>query len=345
MNASESDIKALLEAGNVEEELDAVMEASAYDFGFYTQVQGTTEDGDPTFVNVAVAYDDGDWSIDADNLARVKAGYNTVSNEDGSAAIGGTGGDFVELGEAEAGSVNFAMGNGGNDTYQVDAGDSGIINELGNIDWTVGGMGSDSDAVQFELVNSISELDFSRTKIAGEKNGSTLQIDTLGDGKGSATLFDQYNDFLDFRKTEYLVIDDGATHNEVFALVTDGDGSDEWANQIYVADGAEEITVDLGGIDHVFLGDGEANIVNIDLDAVLGTADSGSVSISGMAGDTLSVSGDETAKAQVESVFNAVKETADSAEISWDGMGGLSVDVYDANGDEIDISAVFTYGG
>ena len=38
-------------------------------FGFYTQVQGTTEDGDPTFANVAVAYDDGDWSIDADNLA------------------------------------------------------------------------------------------------------------------------------------------------------------------------------------------------------------------------------------------------------------------------------------
>ena len=39
----------------------------------------------------------------------MKAGYNTVSNEDGSAAIGGTGGDFVELGEAEAGG-EFAMG-------------------------------------------------------------------------------------------------------------------------------------------------------------------------------------------------------------------------------------------
>ena len=44
-------------------------------------------------------------------------------------------------------------------------------------------------------------------------------------------------------------------------------------------------------------------------------------------------------------MFNAVKDTADSAEISWDGTGGLSVDVYDADGDEIDISAVFTYGG
>ena len=37
-----------------------------------------------------------------------------------------------------------------------------------------------------------------------------------------------------------------------------------------------------------------------------------------------------------ESVFNAVKDTADSAEISWDGTGGLSVDVYDADGDEIE---------
>ena len=138
LNASESDIKALLEAGDVDEELDAVMEASAYDFGFYTQVKATTADGDPTFVNVAVAYDDGDWSIAAGEMARVKADYNTVSNGDGSAAIGGTGGDFVELGAAETGSVNFAMGNGGDDTYQVDAGDSGIINKLGNLDLRFG---------------------------------------------------------------------------------------------------------------------------------------------------------------------------------------------------------------
>ena len=45
-------------------------------------------------------------------------------------------------------------------------------------------MGSDSDAVQFELVNSIDELTFTRTKIAGEKDGSTLRIDADGD-KGS----------------------------------------------------------------------------------------------------------------------------------------------------------------
>ena len=38
----------------------------------------------------------------------------------------------------------------------------------------------DSDAVQFELVNSIDELT-SRTRVAGEKDGSTLQIDAAGD--------------------------------------------------------------------------------------------------------------------------------------------------------------------
>ena len=61
----------------------------------------------------------------------------------------------------------------------------------------------DADSVQFELVNDMAELDFSRIQIAGEKAGSTLQI-TASNGNGEATLFDQYNDFLSFRKTEYL---------------------------------------------------------------------------------------------------------------------------------------------
>ena len=42
LNASESDIEALLYAGNSANELDTVMDASAYDFGFYTQVKATT---------------------------------------------------------------------------------------------------------------------------------------------------------------------------------------------------------------------------------------------------------------------------------------------------------------
>ena len=58
-------------------------------------------------------------------------------------------------------------------------------------------------------------------------------------------------------KTEYLVIDDGATRDEVFALVTDGEDSGD--NEIYVAHGNEAMNVDLGGTDYVFLGDDPAN--------------------------------------------------------------------------------------
>ena len=128
-----------------------------------------------------------------------------MENGDGSAAIGGMGSDFVELGSQGAGDTNIAMGNGGGDTYKVGSGDEGLINELGDLQLNYGGMGSDSDAVQFELVNSIDELTFTRTRVAGEKDGSTLQIDAAGD-KGSATLFDQYNEFLTSERQSSLFL-------------------------------------------------------------------------------------------------------------------------------------------
>ena len=151
------------------------------------------------------------WKIVADDV-HVQTDYNTVDMMHGT-AVGGTGGDFVEMG-SNAGDI--AMGNAGNDAYIVGGGDDGvIINEIGNL---MGGGVSSEDSIQFELVNDMDELDFTRTRIAGEMDGSTLEI-TAG-GKGDATLFDQYNEFLSFRKTEYLVIDDGATADEVFELVT-----------------------------------------------------------------------------------------------------------------------------
>ena len=163
------------------------------------------------------------WTIVADDV-HVRTDYNTVDMMHGT-AVGGTGGDFVEMG-SNAGDI--AMGNAGNDAYIVGVADvsgntiedDGIINEIGNL---MGGGASSEDSIQFELVNDMDELDFTRTTIAGEMDGSTLEISTAG--KGDATLFDQYNDFLSFRKTEYLVIDDGATADEVFELVT-GDATD-----------------------------------------------------------------------------------------------------------------------
>ena len=53
----------------------------------------------------------------------------------------------------------------------------------------MGGGISEDDSVQFELVNSIAELDFSRIQVAGEMDGSTLQITASGN-KGEAQLFD-----------------------------------------------------------------------------------------------------------------------------------------------------------
>ena len=63
LNASESDIEDLLYAASGEDKLDDVMDESAYDFGFYTQVKATKDGGGETFVNVALNYDEGSWSL------------------------------------------------------------------------------------------------------------------------------------------------------------------------------------------------------------------------------------------------------------------------------------------
>ena len=76
------------------------------------------------------------------------------------------------------------------------------------------------------------QLNFTRGKIAGEADGKTLFISS--ETSGDATLFDQYNDFLTWR-TSYLVIDDGATSNEVFELVTGDASANSWENEIYIA--------------------------------------------------------------------------------------------------------------
>ena len=82
----------------------------------------------------------------------------------------------------------------------------------------MGGLVSDEDSVQFELATDMEQLNFTRGRMAGEADGNSLFITSAT--SGDAKLFDQYNDFLTWRKTEYLVIDDGATSNEVFELVT-----------------------------------------------------------------------------------------------------------------------------
>ena len=256
------------------------------------------------------------WAFSSDPSVHVQTSYNTVNTAQ-NAAIGGTGGDFVEMG---GGTDNVAMGNAGSDAYMVGASDNGVSTSLESD----GRRLSDADLVQFELVNDMAELDFSRIQIAGEKAGNTLQI-TASNGNGEATLFDQYNDFLSFRKTEYLVIDDGATANEVFELVTDDAMADasgnEWDNEVYVANsGGDSITVNAGGEDHVFLGSG-ADTVNLGSD--LGSGGSATVHNLG-AGDKVMFQGADRAEA-----------TADSIEVTQIA-GGHRIEYYDATGAELE---------
>ena len=56
-------------------------------------------------------------------------------------------------------------------------------------------------------------------------------------GGNETVLFDNYNDFLDFRRVEYLTVEDGANNNEVYEIVTKMTNLSDWDNEIYVADG------------------------------------------------------------------------------------------------------------
>ena len=113
LNGSHDDIVDLLGlydgSGVQSMEMDA-----AYDFGFYTQVEGTkTGPGGTETVAVNVAldhYHDGytdSWTLSQDDV-HVQTSYNTVDTAQ-NAAVGGTGGDFIEMGN---GAGNVAMGNG-----------------------------------------------------------------------------------------------------------------------------------------------------------------------------------------------------------------------------------------
>ena len=187
----------------------------------------------------------------------------------------------------------------------------------------MGGLVSDEDSVQFELATDMEQLNFTRGKIAGEADGKTLFISS--ETSGDATLFDQYNDFLTWRKTEYLVIDDGATSNEVFELVTDNAATNSWENEIYIAKNTgESINVLEGGEDHVFLGAGNDTV---DIDASLlqasATSDGDSVTIRNVdvANDTVTVNGEN---------LSMTGTNIDTVVVAHDG-----IEYFDSNMEEV----------
>ena len=110
-------------------------------------------------------------------------------------------------------------------------------------------------------MSSVDDLTFRRGKHRSEEEGNTLFI---GDGNGQETvLFDNYNEYLDFRRVEFLTVEDGANNNEIYEIVTNNNLSD-WDNEIYVANGGS-MDVELGGIDYVFGSvDENGNAINSD---------------------------------------------------------------------------------
>ena len=270
--------------------------------------------------------------LDASDIdVAVESFYNVAEDAGAGVTSSSEAGEFVKIDN----SADIALGNGGDDTYVVGA-DAGIYGgvalEYGNIG-SRGGLTGSIDAVNINSVSSVDDLTFRRGKHRNEEEGNTLFI---GDGNGQETvLFDNYNEYLDFRRVEYLTVEDGANNNEIFEIVTNTNLSD-WDNEIYVADNdGGDMTVELGGLDYVFGSAGVDNVM-IDLDDLIGDGKDGTIKLSGFdVADTLTMSDNgklsDADEATVEAALNAGIKGGD-ATVSFSYSGGtltLSVDSLD----------------
>ena len=177
-----------------------------------------TDEGNVT-VNVKLQESGGNqFYIDPEDIdVPVESFYNVADDAGAAVTSSSAAGEFVKIDNAG----DIALGNGGDDTYVVgtDGGDiyGGTALEYGNIG-VRGGLTGSVDAVNFNSVDSVSELTFRRDELRNEEDGSSLFI---GDGSGNETvLFDNYNEYLDFRRVEYLTVEDGANNNEIYEIVT-----------------------------------------------------------------------------------------------------------------------------
>ena len=286
LNATEEMIAELLKpSGKVTQE--------AFNFDYYTKMDLVTDTGVVT-VNVKLQEDGPDeggspqFSINADDIDVAVESFYNVADDDGAAVTSsGAAGEFVKIDDAG----DIALGNGGDDTYVVgdDGGDiyGGIALEYGDIN-QYGGLKGTVDAVNFNSVDSVSELTFRRDELRNEEDGSSLFI---GDSGGNETvLFDNYNEYLDFRRVEFLTVEDGANNDEIYEIVTnEEDNIDDWDNEIYVANGGS-MDVELGGTDYVFGSvDKDGNAINNDTFNVslsdMMSAGSGTINLSNVTSD------------------------------------------------------------
>jgi hypothetical protein len=325
LNATENAIETLMK--------DGVVSEKAFNFDFYTKVN-LEADGGPVTVNVKLAAnsDNSSFTLHLDDIDVAVESFHNVAEDAGAGVTSSSeAGEFVKIDN----SADIALGNGGDDTYVVGA-DAGIYGgialEYGNIG-VRGGLTGSIDAVNINSVSSVDDLTFRRGKHRNEEEGNTLFI---GDGNGQETvLFDNYNEYLDFRRVEYLTVEDGANNNEIFEIVTNTNLSD-WDNEIYVADNdGGDMTVELGGLDYVFGSAGVDNVM-IDLDDLIGDGKDGTIKLSGFdVADTLTMSDNgklsDADEATVEAALNAGIKGGD-ATVSFSYSGGtltLSVDSLD----------------
>ena len=133
------------------------------------------------------------------------------------------------------------MGNGGDDTYVI-AGQGGTALEYGNINVNEGGLSNSlADSINFANIDTIGEL-LERGKVRNEKEDSSLLAYKFDDAH-KTVIFDNFNEFIDFRRVEFLTIDDTSNTNEIFEISVDGnivndDGNNDdlaWDNEIVVA--------------------------------------------------------------------------------------------------------------
>jgi hypothetical protein len=323
LNATEEAITELLGSG---------VQEKSYNFDFYTKVKLQAEGGDVT-VNVKLAEPAssgptaGKFTLDfADIDVGVESFYNVAQNTGAAITSSSEAGEFVKIDN----SADIALGNGGDDTYVIGANSSGIYGgvalEYGNIN-SSGGLSGTIDAVNINSVNSVDDLIFRRGKHRNEEDGNTLFI-TDKQGGNETVLFDNYNSYLDFRRVEFLTVEDGANNNEIYEIVTtDSANITTWDNEIYVANGGTS-KVKIGGDDYV-IGSSKADAFVLDLgDLTGGTGDaSGTIDLSGLtSADTVTVTANisSTNKADAES---KLKSAVDSGK---DGKATITFDKSEA---------------
>ena len=257
LNATEQQINEVLGGDG------SLTSEKAFNFGFYTKVNI----GDAV-VNLKISQSDTNpqkFNLNWDDVDFiVETFYNRVETVGAGVSAGGEAANFVKVDNNQ----DIAMGNGGNDTYVIGSNDDGgkvaggTAFEYGDISSEGGLLNSEGDSVNFADIDTITELDFVRGRDRNERADSSLFISEDG-GSDATVLFDNFNPYLDFRRIEFLTIDDAGNNNEIFEISVDGNGGTDgtgkdlaWDNEIVVADNQGDTIYADGGTDVLVGGQG-----------------------------------------------------------------------------------------